>query len=168
MFTLRCTQKLLREMGSTPVSRCVPTTTLLGDWYGNIVPTCRGGIVICTNERTLLTVILPLLEGEHPLAMFTMRVYNLLKLLGISTKAAEAELERMDEVQIAKTVDRRVLGTMNEIAQTLQFLAEDTPGQLNASEGELFIADSIYTFTKYKRPKHLVSALLEQHSEQQH
>jgi len=71
-------------MAATPIPGGKSPTTALGDWYANLVPTCRGGIVICTSERTLLTAILPLMEGQHPLSLFTMRVYNLLILLGVT------------------------------------------------------------------------------------
>lgn len=162
MFTLRCTKKLLSYMEATPMSGETSPTTALGDWYANLVPTCRGGIVICTNERTLLTVILPLMEGQHhPLAMFTMRVYNLLKLIGVPTARAEAELKEMKSVEIRKSQNRRVLGSMNEIALNLQLLAEDDrSGPMMASKGEMQIAQSIFTFTKYVPPAELALAIL--------
>ncbi len=161
MFSLRCTKRLLSEMAATPTLGEKTPTTALGDWYANLVPTCRGGIVICTNERTLLTVILPLIEGQHPLSMFTMRVFNLLRLLGVPEARAAVELKEMDNVEIRKSQNRRVLGSMNEIGLTLQLMAEDaSAGPLKASEGEMQIAKSIFTFTKYVHPAELVRAIL--------
>ncbi len=136
-------------------------TTAMGDWYANLVPTCRGGIVICTNERTLLTAILPLVQDEHPLSMFTMRVYNLLRLIGVPAARADAELKEMLNVEIRKTQSRKVLGSMNEIALSLQLMAEAAPvGPLNVSEGEMLVAESIFAYTKHVPPAELVRALL--------
>jgi len=161
MFTLRCTKTLLYKMGATPILDMRKPTTVLGDWYANVIPTCRGEIVICTNERTLLTVILPLIDGQHPLSMFTLRVYNLLRLIGVSERRAEAEMTEMESVEIGKTQSRRVLGSMNEIALTLQIMAEDAPsGALKASEGELQIARSLFSYTEYMYPEELVRELL--------
>ncbi len=161
MFTLRCTKKLLSQMSATPIPGEKNPTTALGDWYANLVPTCRGGIVICTNERTLLTVILPLIEGQHPLSMFTMRVYNLLMLLGVPLARAEVELKQMQSVEIRKSQSRKVLGSMNDIALALQLMAEDaSSGALKVSEGELQIAKRIFTYTKYISPAELVRAIL--------
>ncbi len=161
MFTLRCTKTLLSKMGSTPIPDTRKPTTVLGDWYANVIPTSRGEIVICTNERTLLTVILPLVDGQHPLSMFTLRVYNLLRLIGVSEERAEAEMREMESVEIGKTQSRRVLGSMNEIALTLQIMAEDArSGSLKASEGELQIAKSIFSYTKYVSPAELVREFL--------
>jgi hypothetical protein len=148
-------------MGSTPIPDTREPTTALGDWYGNVVPTSRGEIVICTNERTLLTVVLPLIDGQHPLSMFTLRVYNLLRLIGVSPARADAEMREMESVEIGKTQSRRVLGSMNEIAMMMQFMAEDArSGSLKASEGELQIARTIFSYTKYVPPAELVREIL--------
>jgi virulence-associated protein VagC len=93
--------------------------------------------------------------------MFTMRVFNLLRLIGVPAARAEAELKEMDNVEIRKSENRRVLGSMNEIALTLQLMAEDaSAGPLKVSEGEMQIAKSIFTFTKYVPPAELARAIL--------
>ena len=116
---------------------------------------------MCTNELTLLTVVLPLIDGHHPLEMLPSRVYNLFGLIGVQLAHAESEVEEMAEVEIGKSTNRRVLGSMNEIALSLQLMAENAPsGPLNASKGELVIADSIFSYTKNITPRELVMALL--------
>jgi hypothetical protein len=148
-------------MRATPIPDTREPTTVLGDWYANVIPTSRGEIVICTNERTLLTVILPLVDGQHPLSMFPLRVYNLLRLIGVSEERADAELREMQNLEIRKTQNPRVLGSMNEIALTLQLMSEDAQsGSLTASSGELRIAESIFSYTKYLCPAELVREIL--------
>jgi hypothetical protein len=93
--------------------------------------------------------------------MFTMRVFNLLRLIGVPAARADAELKEMANVAIRKTQSRKVLGSMNEIALALQLKAEDAPvGPLNVSEGEMLIAEDIFAYTKYVPPAELARALL--------
>lgn len=109
------------------------------------------------------------MPDQHPLELFTMRVYNLLMLIGVSEAQAEAELRAMNEVQIGKSQDRKVLGTMNEIALTLQLVADAAPdGPLNVSTGELQIAKGIFSYIKYIPPSEIARALLNEGLRSEH
>lgn len=100
-------------------------------------------------------------EGQHSLTLLTMRVYNLLRLIGVPAAQADSELRQMAECRIGKSRNRRILGSMNEIAATIQYLAEDAPpGELKVSKGELLIAKSIFGYTKYLEPAELTRAIL--------
>jgi hypothetical protein len=70
-------------------------------------------------------------------------------------------MREMESVEIGKTQSRRVLGSMNEIAMMMQFMAEDArSGSLKASEGELQIARTIFSYTKHVPPAELVREIL--------
>src|SRR5205807_2056845 len=56
MFTLRCTRKLLNNFGVESRDTDVPPTTVLGDWYANLLFTKHRRLVICVSERSLLPV----------------------------------------------------------------------------------------------------------------
>ena len=58
MFTLRCTRRLLERFGE-PAADVPAPTTVLGDWYANLLNVGRLRLVLCTSERTLLTVLVP-------------------------------------------------------------------------------------------------------------
>lgn len=45
MYTLRCTQKLQRVLHVKPSATLPPTTTRLGDWYGNTIRVGRQPLI---------------------------------------------------------------------------------------------------------------------------
>jgi hypothetical protein len=59
MYTLRCTRKLLKRTDETPSSEAVSPTTVLGDWYANLLHLRPQQLVLAMNERTLLCALVP-------------------------------------------------------------------------------------------------------------
>lgn len=59
MLTIRCTQKLLLRVGVSPKVQTISPTTVLGDWYANLIFTRPQQLVLCLNERSLLFLLLP-------------------------------------------------------------------------------------------------------------
>ena len=59
MAIIRCTQKLLKEMGlsKSDLVDQDPAAESLGSWYANLLIIERKKSVIFTNERTLLTFL---------------------------------------------------------------------------------------------------------------
>jgi hypothetical protein len=86
MITLRCTQKLQRFLGIVPVNILELTTATLGDWYANLVPTVSGDLIVFVNEKSLLTVAIPIEESNNLIPLFRLRVANLLGMIGITLK----------------------------------------------------------------------------------
>ena len=124
MVTLRLTHKLRKLLAIDLTEQLKPTTGRLGDWYANFVPTCSGDLVVLVNEKTLLSVAIPIWESEHLLLLFRMRVGNLLGMIGIQPKTIENEIRHYDQIQFGKTNSRSVLGSMNDIAYQYQGIAE--------------------------------------------
>ncbi|MBL8325624.1 MAG: hypothetical protein JNJ89_11770 [Rubrivivax sp.] len=120
MFTLRCTQKLLRRgLTESPTEEAAPTT-LLGDWYASVLVTRPQHLVLCISERTLLPVVVPAKGiGTLP-ARLVEALSPILAALSIPPDSVQAECERMREHRVGRTASRRVLGTHNE----LMFLLE--------------------------------------------
>ena len=54
---IRCTQKLLRRVGSLE-AEAGSSTTRLGDWYANLLWVGRQRLIICVSERARLPVLL--------------------------------------------------------------------------------------------------------------
>lgn len=123
MFTLRCTQKLLRRMPTPPFDAASPPATLLGDWYANILFSRPRQLVLCLSERTLLPVIVPAKSLETLPARLADGVVELLHALGIPPELIARERAAMDEAHMGRTASRRVLGSMND----LQFQLECAP-----------------------------------------
>jgi len=120
MFALRCTQKLLDRIKASPDSEPVPPDTVLGDWYANIVRAGRTQLVLAVSERTLLPVVVPLKEARTVARRISEAVEPMLLSIGIPAEAVIIERNTMQDVSIAKTASRRVLGSLNDLAFQLQ------------------------------------------------
>ncbi len=73
-------------------------------------------LVLCTSERSLLSVILPMREARTLPERLREAVGQRLVQLGVPRTAAVAELDAMQRIQVARTASRRVLGSMNDFA----------------------------------------------------
>ncbi|MCD4674235.1 MAG: hypothetical protein K8R77_16345 [Anaerolineaceae bacterium] len=145
MITLRCTKKLRDFLGTTPTEPLLPTTSTLGDWYANLIPTYAGDLILIVNEKTLLAVAIPVWEAENLLPLFRMRVYNLLRLIGIKARVASKEMGHYYQVQFAKTASRSVLGSMNECSYAILYRVDPEYGGKNysISDLEVWLSDRI-------------------------
>src|SRR5512147_2481501 len=92
MLTLRLTHKLQKLLDIALTEPLRPTTSKLGDWYANFVPTYSGDLIIFVNEKTLLSVAIPIWESNHLLLLFRLRVGNLLGMIGIQSKAIQIRM----------------------------------------------------------------------------
>ena len=54
MVRLRCTLRVLKRFGLEPGPEAAASTTLLGDWYANLLNAGRSRWVLCVSERALL------------------------------------------------------------------------------------------------------------------
>jgi hypothetical protein len=125
MFTIRPTQKLRKRVPELGDTEPCPATTRLGDWYANAVVHHRRHVVLFVSERTLLPVVVP----AGPAAMLVHRLCiglgELLLALGVTESAIATELHEMAAHAIGKTLNRRVLGSMNDFAWLLDAAPED-------------------------------------------
>jgi hypothetical protein len=118
-MTLRCT-RLVRDRLNLPrqaVPEPPPSTGRLGDWYVHLVRFGRPEFAIATSERSLLTVLFPARALRTTLAPnLRAAVGSLLESLGVSREAVAREIADMESVTFGRTTNRRVLGSMNELA----------------------------------------------------
>jgi hypothetical protein len=154
MVTLRCTRRVLQRLKTTPSSAAVTPTTLLGDWYAGWVPE-RSPLVLAINERTLLSVVVSLAPSITLLERWVGATGDLLLALGIAPTDVEQELFAMQDVTIATTANRRVLGCLNEAIFVRSHLRrrEDVRSLLDES---FVLAEMMYSTTRYQRPSDLV------------
>lgn len=120
MFALRCTQKLLDRISTAPDPEPAPPDTVLGDWYANLFRAGRTQVVLAVSERTLLPVVVPAREGRTVVHRVVEAMEPLLSSLGIPAEVAIAERDAMRHGLIAKTANRRMLGSLNALAFQLQ------------------------------------------------
>ena len=124
MVVLRCTRKLLHALDVKPIDAVAPSTNILGEWYAHLIETAAGDLIVFVNAGTLLSVALPASAISQLIPLFVARVYNLLRIIGVPDRCANQEIASCQDLLFARTVDRSVLGSLNEIARYYQYVAE--------------------------------------------
>jgi hypothetical protein len=119
VLTLRCTRKLLDRL-RVPAARDDPEpTTLLGDWYANLLFQPGQQLVLLVSQRTLLPVFIRAAPAASIATRVPAAVAEVLVALGIPALAVEAELREMRDVRIGKTKSRQILGSMADFTYML-------------------------------------------------
>ena len=162
MIVVRCTRKLLKLLDGTPAD-CVPdTSAALGNWYANVVETVAGDLIVFANERSLLSVAIPVQMADRLFTEFPARVYNLLRMIGVPTDVALRECAELESVVLARTESRSVLGSLNEIALHYQLVAERDSGRgtLSLSAVERRLSQYLHGPLNYVHPADIATQIL--------
>jgi hypothetical protein len=122
VFTVRGTKKFLDRVGR-PVPAPPATTTVLGDWYANVL-FWRPQVALFVNEATFVPVLVPLAPATGVVGRFPAAMDAVFTALGIDRRFIDTETTEMRSAVLAKTASRQVLGVMNEFA----FMAEHAIG----------------------------------------
>ena len=133
MAILRCTQKLLSELKLNPSDTVQPADEL-GSWHANLLRIDRRKCVIFTHDRTLYTFFISGLVKVHFKNFHEVFRQNLFKSLmaeNLPQKHIEIFLEDIREIEISKTNNRSVLGSMNDLTFQLKYQIADEGGLLN-------------------------------------
>jgi hypothetical protein len=158
MVTLRCTQKLLRRVGVSPKVEVARPTTVLGDWYADLVYLRPHQLVLCMNEWTLLVALVPARESRSLGVRFRDTVVAQLSRLGVPRAAVKAETLAMSEVAFGPTASRSLLGCLREAAFALS-LEFESQRFSSLAEIEDYFSEYIYSTTKYRHPRELALEL---------
>jgi hypothetical protein len=118
MFTLRCTARLRKRLGTTEETASTPPSTKLGDWYGHLLFT-RPQLVLCVSDRTLLPVLIGARDGRLLVPRLREAVGQMLRALGVAEAAVVAEDGAMRDALIGKTMSRQILGSLNDFVTML-------------------------------------------------
>lgn len=119
MFTVHATQKL-RDRVKAPLAEPVEEpSTALGNWYATVL-FWQPQVALFVNEGTLLPVLVPLAPARTVAARFPEHLGALLNALGTDPRFVAAEVAATTGARWAKTVNRSVVGIMNEFT----YLAE--------------------------------------------
>jgi hypothetical protein len=165
MITFKCTRKLLKLLGGVTTEEPLSPTSALGDWYANVIPTAAGELIVFANERTLLSVALPIEMIDILVLAFVARVYNLLVTIDVAEKIAWRECAELRQVEFAKTTSRSILGSLNQISYHYQLIAEHnaTSGPPGLSEAELQLSQTLHKPLDYAYPAEVARRLLAKH-----
>jgi uncharacterized protein DUF6933 len=127
LLILRCTERLQRKLGIWPAGNAPASTTVLGDWYGNIFNTRSVRLVMFVSERSRLSALVAGRDFGTLAPRFQLAVVEVLKGLGIPRMAIENEQQSMRDVAFASTRSRSVLATMNDYFKNLRWSLEVKP-----------------------------------------
>ena len=125
MVVLRCTRKLLKRLHARPVDISPPSTTLLGDWYANVLFVQRKPIILAVSARTLLPLLVPARELASLRERLGAALGEMLLALGIPENDVRDEQQQLLPIVFARTDSRQILGTMNDFDRML----DPRPGQ---------------------------------------
>lgn len=120
MLQLKCTQKVLKELGLVPPAKgeAREPDSRLGHWYVNLFTVDRRKTFLFMNERTLLSFLIFGIKKSNVQNMpqvFVRGLVQLLTLEGFKPAEIERALEGYETYEIVPTDSRKVLGNMNEL-----------------------------------------------------
>jgi hypothetical protein len=98
---------------------------VLGDWYFKLLFTRPRWLLIGVSEKTRLPIVFPARELETVAARFQAALERVLKDLGVPESSIVSERAAMRDVTFAKTLDRRVIGSLNEFGHAVRWAFED-------------------------------------------
>ena len=133
MFVLRCTQKLLYRLSSKPDPDLAPPDTVLGDWYANLIRVGRIQVVLAVSERSLLPVMVPARDSRALVPRLCEALAPILAEIGVPADDVAAERGAMQRWAVGKTANRRVLGSLNDLAFQLEVGLLNSPGSTSVS-----------------------------------
>ena len=158
MFTLRCTQRLLRRGLAETGAVNSQADTLLADWYANILVVRPSHLVVCISERTLLPVVVVAKDIKHLPQRVVAALAPVLQSLEVQAPAIEAELVAMQTCHVGRTASKRVVGSMNELMFQLEWQLRAHP-ERSLHEQALRLAEVPMKGAEYSSPDRATTAL---------
>jgi len=168
MRIIHCTRKLLKELDVPLVEpdKMPQPTDGLGNWYANLLRIDRRKCLLFTNEKTLYTLLIPKVLKANLKSIEQEFLINLsynLQHEGFGLEVINRVMQEYLEIGFAKTSNRQVLGSMNELTFQYEVLIEQKEGLENIRIRELNkdINRTIMGALKYKYPIEALKNLLQ-------
>jgi len=130
---------------------------MLGNWYATVL-FWKPQVALLINERTLLPVMLPLAPADSLLERIGPAVAQVLARQGVDARLIETESAAMAQVEIAKTANRSVVGTMNEFAFEAT-VYRDHGGTTGPVELSMRLAETPCGGIRYDSPSRLLRSI---------
>ncbi len=124
MQIIHCTKKLLNELGA--LGSKIPAgqpTGVFGPWHANLIRIERRKCILFTNDRTLYSFLVPGVKKKDDIHdLFFLNLNAGLAAEGLKQGEILKALAEYNEIAIAPTSNRSVLGSMNDLAGEVEFL----------------------------------------------
>lgn len=136
-MVVRCTSKLLDLLGRRAI-RLVAAPPSDDDWYANLLWLDRRKCLLATHAGTLFSLFVADIRAVD-LRPFERRIAELLAAALLDDGLPSDALGRLapDEVQLAKTASKHVLGVMNQMAFEIEWAVDQAGGLWNVDIGDL-------------------------------
>lgn len=133
MQLIRCTGKLQKEMGlkKSDLIEEECSVSKLGPWHANLIHINGRKCILFANDKTLLNFIVTDVTRAEIRELSKMFLNTLICVLadeGISNSVIDAIKQEYAENGYAKTNNKSVLGSMNDLAFHYKFLIQDSGG----------------------------------------
>jgi len=138
MTTIKCTAKLLVELGTEPIA--APSQPDLSDWHANVLRIERKKFVLFTNDQTLYSFLIRMARRPVPADFIELFRLGLLKSLlaeGLDDPRVAQMLGGQGPTIITRTSSRSVLGSMNELAFQIKHMIHYEGGLANVDFSEI-------------------------------
>lgn len=128
MPLIRCTQKLIAELGTPVFAHPSPADSpVLGDWYGTLFRHQGKKCVLFASAKTLLTLLIvdvARADIRNYQTLFHTGLHRLLVDEGFPPVVIERVLRDYETVGLATTNDRRLVGSLSELARMAEILID--------------------------------------------
>jgi len=134
-----CTARLLSELGANRSTEPGQSTSLW-DWHANLLWIERRKWVLFTNDQTLYSFFVRLVKRPLPpdfAQLFRLGLFKSLMGERLDEPLVEYAMRNHQTVVIAKTSNRSVLGSMNDLAFQTRCLVETMGGLARADLSEV-------------------------------
>ena len=161
MFALRCTRKLLDRIPGV-VEETAPSTTVLGDWYANIL-FGRPQVVLLASEKSLLPIVVPAAPISGLVVRFIEQLAFVLDDFDVPKEQIMEELGRMEECHIGKTINRSVVRLSDDCMWRLERWLHD-PHPPSLEQVSHYLAEIPVKANGFRNSGEVSKALFSEHA----
>jgi len=121
MVILRPTASLAKRMKVKLQPSDQSSSTRLGDWYALDIVLSRKQFILCVSSKSRLAVVLEAAPYATLPDRLSDAVTEVLREIGVSEGMIQEERAEMAQVVLAKTLNKSILGTMNDYRFQLEW-----------------------------------------------
>ena len=139
MAFIRCTAKLLKELGIKPTNAPDQPPSLC-DWHANLLWVNRKKYVLFTNDQTLYSLLMYWTRTPRSadfLERFKLGLFKSLMSEGLIDAQIEYLLSKHSKITVMQTNSRSVLGSMNDLNFQIKSMIRVSGGLTDADLSEI-------------------------------
>jgi len=129
MQMIRCTQKLLKEIPIEPSEDVAVLPSAC--WHANLLRIDRRKCLLITHDTTLFSLFIPGVtkpDFRYFSDLFGQVLFKTMRQFDFPQEKIESMLDRSRDIQVGRTNNRSVLGSMNDMKQMIELTVFDQGG----------------------------------------